>query len=154
MNIKEDEYADWFLQRAEDHYEYTQDEKDVIHAIRTSKDIYSDQKIYFGVMLMDYGTEKIRVQNLQKRLALSYQGKDIEEYLDNIVRFNPKLGYVSVEAGESRRDENNDYSCHFTLPVEYDEDTESYFKSAKEIRDKLKQVLRIILVDAKKMRLL
>ena len=86
-------------------------------------------------------------------MQLSYKGEGIENYLNKIVQFNPKLGYVSLEAGESGRDEQNECSCSFNIPIDYNENMDEYFKSAKEVEDRLKKVLRIVLTDAKKMRI-
>lgn len=148
MNDKE--YTDWFLNSAKENYHYTKDEVALIDAIQKS-DIANHEKMTFGLMLMNYSIEQSRVRSLEDRLQLSYKGEGIESYLNKIVQFNPKLGYVSLDAGESGRDEKDDYSCYFKIPVEYNENMDEYFKTAKEVEDKLKQVLRIILVDAKKM---
>ena len=149
---KEQEHIDWWLNSAKENYSYTKDEIELIDAIQKSE-IPNRQKISFASLLMNYGTEQLRVQGLQKRLQLSYKGEGIESYLNKIVQFNPKLGYVSLDAGESGRDERDDYSCYFKIPIQYSEDVDEYFKNAKEVEDRLKQVLRIVLVDAKKMRI-
>jgi len=150
MNDKE--YTDWFLNSAKENYHYTQDEVALIDAIQKS-DIANHEKMTFGLLLMNYGAEQLRVRNLEDRLQLSYRGEGIESYLNKIIRFNPKLGYVSLDAGESGRDEKDDCSCSFNIPIDYNENIDEYFKSAKEVEDRLKKVLRIILVDAKKMRI-
>ena len=150
MNDKE--YTDWFLNSAKENYHYTQDEVALIDAIQKS-DIANHEKMTFGLLLMNYGAEQLRVRNLEDRLQLSYRGEGIESYLNKIVQFNPKLGYVSLDAGESGRDEKDDCSCSFNIPIDYNENIDEYFKSAKEVEDRLKKVLRIILVDAKKMRI-
>ncbi len=102
---------------------------------------------------MNHTLEQLRVRNLQDRLQLSYKGEGIESYLNKIVRFNPKLSYVSLDAGESGRDEKDDCSCDFQIPIKYNENVEEHFKAAKEVEDRLKQILRIVLTDAKKMRI-
>jgi hypothetical protein len=150
---KEQDHIDWFLNSAKENYFYTKDEVALIDAIQKSADIANHEKMTFGLMLINYGIEQLRVRNLEDRLQLSYKGEGIESYLNKIVQFNPKLGYVSLDAGISGRDEKDDYSCYFKIPIQYSEDIDEYFKSAKEVEDKLKQVLRIILVDAKKMRI-
>lgn len=149
----EEEYVDWFLGQAESDYNYTADELKLIKSVRAS-DISYHEKMTFGLLLMNYGTEKLRVRNLQERLSLSYHGKGIEEYLNEIVNFSPLLGMVYVESGESGLDEKNDYSCSFSIPVPYNENVDIYCESAKKIENKIKHVLRIILVDADKMRII
>ena len=150
MNDKK--YTDWFLNSAKENFHYTKDEVALIDAIQKS-DIANHEKMTFGLMLMNYGTEQLRVRNLQDRLQLSYKGEGLESFLNKIVEFNPKLGYMAINAGESRMDEKDDYSCYFQIPVKYNENMDEFFKNAKEIEDKLKQVLRIVLADAKKMRI-
>lgn len=149
---KEQEHIDWWFNSAKENYSYTKDEVELIDAIQKS-DIANHEKMTFGLMLMNYGTEQLRVQGLQKRLQLSYKGEGIESYLNKIIKFNPKLGYVSLDAGESGRDEQNEGSCYFSIPVKYNKDVDEFFKNAKEVEDRLKRVLRIVLVDAKKMRI-
>lgn len=149
---KEQEHIDWWFNSAKENYSYTKDEVALIDAIQKS-DIANHEKMTFGLMLMNYGTEQLRVRNLEDRLQLSYKGEGIESYLNKIVRFNPKLSYVSIDAGESGRDERDDYSCSFNIPIKYNENVEEHFKAAKDVEDRLKQVLRIVLVDAKKMRI-
>lgn len=95
-----------------------------------------------------------RVKNLQERLELSYKCKDLEKYLDEVVTFNPKFGVINVNAGESHRDEKDDSSCCFSIPVKYSENVDEYFELVSKIKDQIKRVLRILLIDAKKMRLI
>ena len=150
MNDKE--YTDWFLNSAKENYHHTKDEVALIDAVQKS-DIPSNEKMTFGLLLMNYGTEQLRVRGLEDRLQLSYKGEGIESYLNKIIGFNPKLGYVYLDAGESGRDEKNECSCYFSIPIKYNENVDEYFKAAKEVQDRLKRVLRIVLTDAKKMRI-
>jgi hypothetical protein len=152
LKMTQEEWIDQYLSDIEKNYHYTEEEIKLIKAVRTSN-FSNHDKMTFGLLLMNYGTEQLRVRNLEDRLQLSYKGEGVEDYLNKIVQFNPKLRYVSLEAGESGRDEKDDCSCSFNVPIEYDENMEKYFQNAKEVEDKLKQVLRIVLVDAKKMRI-
>ena len=149
---KEQEHIDWWFNSAKENYSYTEDEVALIDAIQKSE-ISNRQKITFASLLMNHTLEQLRVRNLQDRLQLSYKGEGIESYLNKIVRFNPKLSYVSLDAGESGRDEKDDCSCDFQIPIKYNENVEEHFKAAKEVEDRLKQILRIVLTDAKKMRI-
>lgn len=152
LKMTQEEWVDQYLSQFEKNSFYTEEEIKLINAVRTSN-FSNHEKMTFGLLLMNYGTEQLRVQGLQKRLQLSYKGEGIEDYLNKIIRFNPKLGYVSLDAGESGRDEKDDSSCYFQIPIEYTENVDEYFQNAKEVEDRLKQVLRIVLVDAKKMRI-
>jgi hypothetical protein len=149
-----DKYANFLLQKSLDEGGYSEDDRKLIEAVKNSNMPGSD-KCKFSCMLMDYGTEKLHTKNLEKRLALSYsEDKNIEKFIDDIVWYSPKFGCVEIMAGESRTDETGNGTCHISIP------TKTYFGAGEELRkevdaiiDNVKRVLRIILVDAKKMRL-
>lgn len=124
---------------------YIEEEKDLIRTICNS-DIDPRKKFDFLHLLKNYIREQIRVENLEKRLKLSYTPKTFEDYINKIVCWNPKLGYIGIQAGETGRDEKNDYSLHFTIEVK-EEDAEA-------MEDRVKRVMNIILIDAKKMRII
>lgn len=143
-NEKIEEYARWFLQKYLDSYYYVEEEKGLIKAILESN-IESNHKLEFHRLLMNYSTEQIRVDNLQKRLQLQYNGTGLESYLKKVVSWSPKLGTIEIQAGESGQDEENDGSLYFSLKVKEED--------ALALEERIRRVINIILEDAKKMRI-
>lgn len=149
-NMSHEKWLDQGFKQMEESDRFCDYEKEVIAAVRTSNFSVST-KSHFYTLLMDYGTEKIHSRNLANRLEKSYHDADVERLVDKVVWFNPKLGYVSIEGGFEGLDERNNYNCYLSIPVAYDSDVDKYFENAKPIMDKAKQVVRLLITDAKKM---
>lgn len=121
--------------------------KQLIEFVKDGDDIKA--KYNLMTLLMEYGTEQLCVRNLQERLKNVYcSDENIEVYINKIVSFNPKLGYVSIEASHGR-DMENDYSLDIHLPVKSDADIDKYFENARLVEERAKEVLRMILMESK-----
>lgn len=119
----------------------------LIKSVKEGDDLKAKYNLY--LLLMSLQTERLHSENLEKRLSNIYcDDKNIEEYLNKIIDFNPKLGYVSIQASHGM-DMKNDHSLYLTLKVESNSDINIYFDNAHQIIKKAKEVLRIILMESK-----
>ena len=110
---------------------------DLIEFIIKSDSI--DAKYNLWNLLMEYGTRKLCIQNLTERLCNFYAGdKDITAYVDQAVYYNPKLGYVGIEA-KSRRDMKDD--CSLSIDIRCSEE------NADQVINRIKEVLTMILIE-------
>ncbi len=132
--------------------EYLKDDKysDYHSLIKFVVNETSDMKVKSNLLclLLNYRTEERVIKNLTEQLCTLYKSDTLEKYLDQAVKFNPKLGYVYIESS-SGKDMKNDHSLYISLPVKHDDNMEAYFNNAKVIMDKVKEVLTMILLESK-----
>lgn len=104
-------------------------------------------------LLMELGTSQIEVENLQKRLENLYcQDKSLENYINDIVQFNPKLNSIDITTA-SRQDIKDDFSLYLQVDkAKYSDNMDEYFADAKEKMKKIKDYLRIILTESKNLK--
>lgn len=121
--------------------------KDIIIFVQNGADLKA--KIKLLSLLSDYSCDLMYITNLKNRIKNIFRTEEsFELYLDNIITFNPKLQYVELSPWNGL-DINSDFSLSFKIPVSYDNDEKIYFNNAKKIKDELKEVLRLILIESK-----
>lgn len=92
-------------------------------------------------LLMDRSTQDMVIDNLRDRLRNVYcSDKNIAAYLNKRIGYNPKLGYVYIEA-KSQRDMENYNSLYIHLPVKHD--------SADQLMERCREVLTMMLIESK-----
>lgn len=87
-------------------------------------------------------------KNLQERLEKIYD-EPLDDLLSEVIKFNPKLNYVSLTSF-SGFDEKDEHQIHLDIPVKYDEDINKHFDNADIIINKLKRIIKILLIDYKR----
>ena len=120
-------------------YRYTQYKELIKAVIKDDSNIKAKYNLY--CLLMNYGTNKIVVDNLSQRLEELYRSdENINTYLDDAIRYNPKLGYVSIEA-HHQRDMKNNCSRYIHIPCRPEQ--------ADHIMETAKEVLTMMLMEVK-----
>lgn len=104
-------------------------------------------------LLMELGTNELEIENLQNRLKNIYcQDKSLEDYINDIVQFNPKLNSIDITTA-SRRDIKDNNSLYLQVDkAKYSNNVDEYFTDAKEKMEKIKDYLRIILTESKNLK--
>ena len=125
--------------------------KELIQAMIDSPSYSGKYGLY--ILFMESGTNEIEIENLKNRLEHIYcEDKTLDEYIDSIVMFNPKFNSVELTTS-SRQDMRNDYSCSISVDnPEHNKDMDVWFKNVHASEKKLKEYLKVILTEAKKIR--
>lgn len=112
-------------------------------------DANTSAKYNLWTLIMNHGTEKLSMENMSTRLANLYcADKNINEYLDSIIFFNPKLNYVEI-SGKSGKDSKDEYSLYLTFPVQYDSDVKKHFENADKVINRIKEIMQMILLESR-----
>lgn len=138
--MKDPEYIN---ERLSDHLkdqEIKRNYNKLINFVIASEDIGAKYNLL--CLLMNHGTNSLCIENFSKQIRSIYcSDKNIESYLNNIIQWNPKLGYVSFEAS-TRSNINGDSSLYITIPVNDVDEAEREMK-------RIKEVLTMILMESK-----
>jgi hypothetical protein len=119
----------------------------LIEATIKSDDLGAKYNLW--TLFMNNSHAKREAEQLVNRLSSIYcDDKNIEKYLDSIIWFNPKLGYVEITA-KSKQDSRNDGNLGIKIAVKHDADTDKYFAKADSIIETVKEVLRMILLESR-----
>lgn len=106
-------------------------------------------KYNLWTLFMNFGTAKLTASQLSERLCEVYKSdKNIEEYINKIVSYNPKLNYISIQAS-SRMDMKDDHNLDIHVSVNSGSSLEEQFENADRITTKIKEVLTMILFESK-----
>jgi len=120
-------------------YRYTQCKSLIEAVIKDDSNIKAKYDLY--CILMNTGTDKLVIDNLTSRLESIYRSDiNINTYLDHAIRYNPKLGYVSIEAYH-QRDIKNNCSRYIHIPCMPEQ--------ADHIMETAKEVLTMMLMEVK-----
>jgi hypothetical protein len=98
-------------------------------------------KYNLWALLMNTMTKDLEIDNLTSRLKnIYYSDSNLAEYVDSIIDYNPKLGYVSISAKE-RCAADNSGSLSIDIPVKSD--------YVNRLVDIINEVLTMILVESR-----
>jgi hypothetical protein len=120
-------------------YRYTQCNSLIAAIIKDDSNIKAKYDLY--CLLMNTGTDQLVINNLTSRLESIYRSDvNINAYLDHCVRYNPKMGEVTIEAYH-RRDMKDDCSKYIRIVCKQE--------NANHIIDTAKEVLTMMLMESK-----
>jgi hypothetical protein len=119
----------------------------LIEATIKSEDV--KLKCDLNILLMNFYSSRIIEENLRKAITQFYcADKDIDSYLNKIVSYNPKFGTISITASHGSDMEHENSLC-IEVPIRFHEDVEKQFQEVSKVEKKIKEVIKMILVESK-----